>query len=309
MNPTNTLINSFKAFKQQALGVLSIGFMIAAVYFFYPQLLSTTIGKLVCSLLVGLYIYYLQRKATKNLAAALQFIPSGESKAHFDAMISSCNMDPNKIRLRYSYTDSGIAMAMFDTVCIDPLLWNGLESDPEYLKALGVIEQYISPVIPVHIKERLPKFKQILSEGAQRFIFKHELGHVFNNYSEQKLLITGMIGVLAAFIGISVAMATISLSFGAFLLGLLSGGLADLLLSYASNLIFKLREEKNADLFAVTYSSPEDIEAAANFFEAHQKIVNAHVEPDNILALLPQQLLTGHPDGKSRAGYLRKCSA
>ena len=76
-------------------------------------------------------------------------------------------------------------------------------------------------------------------------------------------------------------------------------------LTYSSNVLFKYNEEKKADLFASKYSTTEEINAAANFFEEYQKYANEYQVSMGIASRIPQVVLSGHPDGKSRACYLR----
>lgn len=305
MNVSNSLINLLKAFKQQAIGVINIGCIIAVFYFVSPFLFATLWCRLAISLFIGLYLYFIHKRASANLVAGLLFTPTGEQKDHFEELIRTCDMKPENLKLRYSYTDTGMAMAIHDAVCIDPMVWNGLESDPQAHKAVEVLEQHVMPAMPLYAKERIRKFKHLLTPAVQDFIFKHELGHIAYNYSAKKLLLAGVIGAVATFVGISVAVANSLLGYGAFVLGLLVGGLADVVLSYVSNLVFKLKEEKAADKFAVDYSSRNDIQAAAHFFQAHQAVVDTHREEDNILHMLPSALISGHQNGKNRARYLR----
>ena len=91
----------------------------------------------------------------------------------------------------------------------------------------------------------------------------------------------------------------------ALFIGMIVGGMSDIVLTYASNIFFKLREEKKADIFAAEQSSAEEIEAAAQFFEQHLKLVDTYKEPNSLFAYLPSSVLTGHPDGTNRASYLR----
>jgi hypothetical protein len=305
MNLNNSIVNVLKSFKQQAIGVVNIGLMVGAFYFLFPTHFVTLMGKVLISLFIGFYLYFISKKADTNKIAGLLFTPTGEHKDHFEELIRTCDMKPENLKLRYSYTDTGIAMAAYAAVCIDPMMWNGLESDPQAHKAVEAIEQYVMPAVPLYAKERIHKFKSMLTPAVQDFIFKHELGHIAHNYSSKKLLLTGAIGALATFLGITAALSSILLGYGAFFVGLLVGGVADVVLSYVSNLFFKLQEEKAADKFAVDYSSRNDIQAAARFFEAHQTVVDTHREEDNILQMLPSALISGHQNGKDRARYLR----
>lgn len=295
------LLNSLK---QQIIGTINLSLPIIALYYIYPPLIVTFWGSIVTSLVIGSYVLYLHYRIAKNSIAPLQFIPSGLHKDQFDAAIRACGIDPKTINLRYSFTNEGIAMATFNTICIDPLVWHGFDEDPAFSQAQLVIAQHITPTLPPLALTRIQTCKALLSEPAQRFLFKHELGHVVQNYSYKKLVLTGIIAATAAYSGIQTAMALSGMIAG--IVGILVGCAVDLLLSYASNATFKSREEYNADLFAVMYSTKEEISAAADFFEKYQDIILTHQEPGSLVLLFPSRMLSGHYDGKSRAEYLRK---
>lgn len=303
-----TIINFIKAFKQQALGVINLTGLVITLCYFYPTLLSSVSGRILCSVIIGIYVFFLNYQATKKIAASLQYVPSGATKELFEQAIQNCNMDPAAIRLRYGYTDEAIAMMIINTIAIDPLLWNDLNEDPEAIKCTNIINTLVIPVISVEKQQRLNNFKQALSAPVQQFIFKHELGHVYHNYAYKKLFLIFIISMLATFCGLVITQLLLSaLGFGAIFLGALIGGCVDILLSYASNVFFKLYEEKRADFFAVQHSSLEEIEAAAQFFERCQEIRDMYPEPDNLFFKIPTVVLSGHMDGKSRATYLRSC--
>ena len=90
--------------------------------------------------------------------------------------------------------------------------------------------------------------------------------------------------------------------------GMFVGGVMDMMQTYAINYFFKLKEEREADLFAIHFSTSEEIEAAATFFEKHQEILNTHGEKSFLTSYLPSTVLTGYPDGKQRAAWLRRCN-
>ena len=68
--------------------------------------------------------------------------------------------------------------------------------------------------------------------------------------------------------------------------GMVVAGTLDLLLTYASNLLFRARQEINADFFAARTCSDAELEEAAAFFESYEAIKNSHPEP-GILAKVP----------------------
>lgn len=301
--------NIFSPFKQQIIGIFNLSLPILFFAWAYPTVIITEHGKLICSFLLGFYVWYMNYKTTRNQAKILKFIPTGESKNAFDKLIHACNINPQTINLRYGYTNEMLAMAMFNTVVVDPLLWLDVEEDPEFIKVTNILKEHVLPTLPALQKERLEKIKQVFTPSIQCFIFRHELAHVIYNYSTKKLLLMGITGFITAYTGISVAVALKHLGGIAIVIGMLAAGVIDLFISYGSNVFFKSFAEKNADAFAAQYSSCEEIEAAAEFFEQLQDIQNVHKDPNNILATLPSIVLSGHLDGKSRGQFLRKLAA
>ncbi|MFA6065857.1 MAG: hypothetical protein WC707_01605 [Candidatus Babeliaceae bacterium] len=303
-----TIINLFKAFKLQIIGVLRLSGIIIFLYQLNSSILWTFQGRIMCSLMMGLYICYLNWQATKNLATSMQYTPSGECKELFDEIIRLCGMDPSTICLRYAYTDEAVAMAIFNTVVIDPSVWHGIEQDAAAIRVIDIVNTHITPTMISEKQRRLFKIKEALSLPAQRFIIKHELGHIYHNYTNKKLFIIGIIGVGVTYLGLITTKTLLGLfGAGAVFFGILVAGIADVILSYGSNVFFKMNEEKKADLFAVQRSSSEDIEAAILFFEQVQEIRDANPDPDNVFFKIPIIILSGHLDGKIRAAYLRSC--
>jgi len=298
----NVLANMLK---QQAIGVINLSIPLILLFLIYPAALGTTVGLIMSALVMGVYVFYLNWKATKNQAAALQYSPTGARKEQFEQMIKECKLDPQGLILRYGYCHEGVAMAMFNTISVDPLVCAGVEDDPQALAVKNILLEHQVPLMSVPQKIRIQKVHEICSPAVQRFIFKHELGHVFYNYSNKKLILVGFIFALAVFGGMAAAFAVAAWGVWAVFFGMLVGGLIDLFLSYSSNLFFKYFAEKNADLFAARFSSLADREAAADFFEKHQIIVETYPEA-NVLAKVPGVILSGHPSGKARARYLRQ---
>lgn len=297
----------FLILKQQIIGVINLSIPLLVLVYFYPTLVFTFPGVLTCSLVMGIYIGFLNYRATKNHANHLQFIPSGQSQYLLEQWITDVGMNPATIQLRYGYCQEGVALAIFNTVVIDPVICNLFDQDPEAMKAKQAIELYVIPTLPQERKNKIARMKEIISPDAQHFIFIHELGHVFYSYSIKKIILNGFIGMFATYCGISVGVIVFTFWGGlpGTICGMVTGGLVDLIVSYLSNIFFKVREEKNADFFAAQRSSPEVINAAAHFFEQHQAIMDSEKERGDILAQLPSTLMTGHPNGKTRAKYLR----
>lgn len=290
--------------KLQAMGVFNLALPVIILAQFYTMQDSV---KLVCSVMIGLYVAYLHYKTAHAHSINLKFEPTGSWKELFEKHIRTCGVDPEKIQLRYGFSNEMIATTTFNTISIDPLLWTLSEHDPKAIEALGVIHQFITPQLSEQQKERLYAIRAILTEPAQRFIIKHEAAHVHYNYSNKKISLMGVIGSIATFSGITITMQLLSYMPGvlAILFGLCTGGLLDLILSQASNYFFKLQEEKKADLFACQYSTQEEIFAAADFFEKFHAITQP-AQPINFWTKkIPSSILTGYLVGSERAVYLR----
>lgn len=240
------------------------------------------------------------------MIASLRYVPTGRWVEDLHAMIVSCGVDPRSIILNYAYTAENIAMTTYNSIVIDPILWSTISDDPESIKIKEIFDAHIAPALSATQKDRLAQIKNIFSANAQRFVFKHELGHVVRNFSQKRLALVWAIGSSAAYAGITAAYMLLPLSgIFALLVGMFFGGVVDLFLTYSSNFFFKVYEEKQADLFAISFSSPEEIEAAALFFEQHQAIIDAQLEPGSLLHYLPSEIVSGHPNGNIRAAYIR----
>jgi hypothetical protein len=292
--------------KQQILGVINLSLPLILLYYVYPALLFCFSGQVFCAVLLAGYVYYLNRKSAKNLVASLRYVPTQQHKEYLEALLASCGYDSKRVSLNYAYTNEQIAMAVYSTIIVDPIVWSITDEDPSALQVKDIFDKYIEPGLTQNAKMRINGMRQILSPAAQRFIFRHELGHVAYNFSYKKLCVLFFTSFCAAYAGIISAIWTLHLGgILALLIGMIVGGISDIVLTYASNVFFKLREEKRADIFAAQHSSAEEIEAAAQFFEQHQNLVDTYKEPNSLLAYLPSSVLTGHPDGINRASYLR----
>ena len=211
--------------------------------------------------------------------------------------------------VRYAYTDDAVAMTLFNVIAVDQMLWSTIEDDPEALKAREVVEKYVLPNVPENKKEMHRVIKNNLTPNVQKFIFRHELAHVFYNYSYRRVLITSIIGAAATGIALTVAfnVKPILGGFVTILISICTGAIADILFSYATNFFFKSYEEKRADIFATRFSSKEEIEEAANFFEQYEQAARKYrAMLGSIMFKLPTTILNGYIDGICRAQYLRK---
>lgn len=169
--------------RQQTIGIINLSLPILACAYFYPDFIQSTIGALVCSLSIGLYLWYLNRTNTANQMKILPYTPTGGYKELLESVITACDINPETVELRYGYTYGSMAMALNNMVIIDPLVCSAFEDDPEAIKIKNIVEMHIFPVTPELQKKSIKAVKQALSRDAQLFIFKHELGHVFYNYS------------------------------------------------------------------------------------------------------------------------------
>ena len=292
--------------KQQILGIINLSMPFIVLYQFYPTVITSLWGMVVCAVLVGLYVYYLNVKQAKNLVASLKFSPSEPCKEEWIRLVQSCNVGENVVSLRYAYTQENTAMAVNQTVIIDPVVWSLSDQDPEAQKVKDIFQKFIEPGLSEVQKLRVAGVRDILTDEAQRFIFRHELGHVVANYSRNKLFLLFGTGVVFSFCGLMVAKFLLPLNgLLAIGFGMVVGGALDLLLAYATNYFFKVRQEREADLFAARYSTPEEIRAAALFLEQHQDLLDVHKDTNDFLSPLPSTLTTGHPNGHTRAAYLR----
>lgn len=292
--------------KQQIIGIIHFAIPLLVAAYFYPPLVFRMDLRILCAIALGIYLAYVHYTNTKKVISQLQFVPTGDYKQQLEQWITDADMDPEKIQLRYGYCNESLAMTMFNTIVIDPMIYTLFEQDPTAQQAKQVIQTYIVPTQSEELKRKISQLKEIMSPQAQQFVFTHELGHVYDHYSIKKIAIIGIIGALTAYIGISTAVSLYPLiGASAVLCAVIIGGLVDLLLSYLSNVLFKLPEEKNADLFAATYNTTDTSAAGADFFEKHQEIIDQHKQYEGLLAQLPSVIASGHPSGKTRAHYLR----
>jgi hypothetical protein len=291
--------------KQQIIGIINLSTPVIILYQFCPSIFLVWYGQIVCALLVALYLLYLNRVAVQQNSAALLYTPTAHYKESLENMIRGCGLQPEEVQIRYAFTNESIAQNMENMVIIDPTLFSEYENDPGANAVLTLFSTTFVRGLTPNGEMRIPAIKEILSSAAQHFIFKHELGHIYYNYTAKKLVVIGMIGFCAAYLAIVAAIKTVPVNgFLAILVGMTVGCVVDLALSYWSNIVFKLSQEKAADQFAVAHSTREDIEAAADFFRKHQEILDTYPE-EGFFANLPSVIKTGHQNGYDRAQTLR----
>ena len=292
--------------QQQLIGVINLSLPLIILYQVYPAIFYTHPGIFICASIVGILVLLLNIRAIKNMVRVLQYSPTDIHKKLLETIVAECGMKSQNVHFLYAYTNEQIAIATFNSVILDPIIWSSIESDPEAIKVINIFEQFTAPTLSVVQKQRIGETKKIFSRDAQIFILKHELAHVHNHSSVKRLIAINIVGFLAAYVSILAAMSVLYIN-GVFAIcaGWLVGCISDLLFTYLSNAIFKSKDEKSADLFAAHYSSKQEINAAADFFEQHQQIVDNHFDRNNLLLFLPSILTTGHPNGRTRARYLR----
>ena len=291
--------------RQQISGIVNLSLPLIIVYAMAPVFLLTWQGQIICSLALGFYLWLVSYQGLMRLTNTLQFSPTGHHKDAFENMMRSCNVDPDKISLKYAYTNESIAMTANKTIVIDPILWHGLLDDPQAVKIEEIYKVHIEPNITDVQKERILAIHNLLTPDAQNFIFKHELGHVVQYYSLKKLMVIFIIGSLSTYSGIITALQALQIhGLVAIAVGMVVGGCIDLFLTYVSNVVFKLQEEKSADRFAVQYSCDKEVQAAADFFKQHGHILDANKKTTGFLCSVPSSIFTGYQKGCDRSAYL-----
>lgn len=305
---------NFTIFKQQLIGTLNLAFPFILISLWVPHYAFLWWVMGLYALAIGVYVFYINRTKSNTLKTVLKHEPSEQYKKLFNDEIERCGIKAASIVLRYAYPgDVGaIAMALYNMVIIDPMLWQGVEGDAEFDKVKNILETQVLPGIPEQQKFLQNQIREIISLDVQKFIFKHELGHIVHNYSNKSLAMIGLVGALATITALTTAYMAMSMFGGlaALITGILVGMASDLGFAYLNNFLFKAREEKKADTFAAQYSSRQEIEAAADFFEKHGHHVHAYKKKvGGLSAIVPSVFLTGHPDGAVRASYLRQLVA
>jgi len=292
---------------QEFTGLIPFAVVMVLLYLFIPHRFFKIGTIIAISLGMGMYVSLNNYVVTQSQIDVLKFSPSELGMKSFEHEISQCGLQPKDITLRYRYDDDSVAVSMFNTVAIDPMIWKGLENDQQAIQAKNTIEKFIIPKLPTSKKLFQDKIKTIMSPEVQKFIFKHELGHIFHNYSLKYIVLAGAMGAVATFIALISAGAAITALGGAaaLMIGLLLGGSTDLILGYSKNIFFKAQEERMADNFATQFSSKEEIEAAANFFEKYEEYAQEYRKELGWNSNIPSILLTGYTDGKTRAKELR----
>lgn len=291
---------------QQIVGCVNLSIPIITLFYFAPYLLHNIIACIVASVALGIYIWYLNYLQHNNLQKNLRYSPTGTHKDLFENIIRSCDVNPETISIKYAYTEQQIAMALGSTIIIDPTTCTICHDDPQATSVMNVFTQLYEPRLNSLAQHRQVWQRQNLTPDIQMFIFKHEIGHIVDNYSYKKLWIIFGIGSLATLSGIITAKLVMNHvgGFTAIVTGILAGAIADLLLTYGSNYFFKVAKERKADIFAAQHSTAEEITQTAHFFAQEHDIIERYKDPKNLWFRLPITILSGHPNGKTRQAYL-----
>lgn len=294
---------------KEIIGILNLSIPLVIAYLLAPESVLSYWGKIIWAIIIGLWIVYINYQAGTAFTRSGARIDNPACMQMLQEEVRRCNLNPDDVCLQYKYIDDAVGMAAFNTVMIDPMLWTDKEiEDDKLAQDIRIIfERCTLPSIDQHKRELHARIKESLSSDARRFIFRHELGHIAYDYSRKKIMLIGAIMTCAAYSGLTVAGLALAPLGGiaALLLGMTTGGIIDVALSFASNIVFKAAEEKKADLFAAQHSSPQEIEAAAQFFENYEQHAHAYKKAAGLSTLIPGIVLSGHPSGQTRATYLR----
>jgi hypothetical protein len=267
--------------------------------------------------LIGLYaalaIAFINYSGTKKFLAGLKFPIINENRKIFDLQMQEVGLNPQDVNLLYAFSDLSIAKTVFNTVILDPFCWSDIVGDNNHKQVTDIIKKHILTQASEHKKKMYAVITAACTGPVQRFIFKHELGHLVDNYSYKDIFISSIITGITVIIGTSVGILTVPF-YGisiAYIAAVCSGVLLDLTLSwFFKNFLFKSNKEIEADYFAARYSTPEEIRAASDFFELYEKEASLlrSIEDESWTDLSPR-LFKGYPSSSERVRYLRKLAA
>lgn len=303
------IINTFKALQTNALGTINlVGLPLILFIYLQPAGIPLELIVLLAGLATGLRLYFMHKKAARNLINTLQYRPTGQHLALTDEILQPNKASAAHVSIRYAYTQEGIAMAIDDVVVIDPMLMSLWSDDPQAFAVQEIYAQHIAPTLTEKQLERLTKTKLALTAPAQRFILRHEIGHILQRFTSKKLILIGLTGFIMTIAAFYAAIWTIAIagSLSASIFGIVVGMMSDLSVTYLINVTYKRYCEIDADRYAAQTSSVEEITAAAEFFDRHQEIIDATTEYTNLFSYLPCVIASGHENGHARATKLRR---
>ena len=260
------------------IAMINLSTPIVVLFIVYPALLHNPIIKLLCSLGIGLYIWLIYYFQTKNLKKKFIDLPSTDYRVTFDAIIKSCNAKPEDFTIKYAYTAQQLAITFRNTIIIDPINFTLCNSDSNCQLTIANYKQHSLPHLNL-FQQKLEEVRQSdFNDQVQKFIVRHEIGHIINHYTNKKLFILFASGFLVTWFSISIAQLLISMVHISIVLiaTYLFAIMIDHLLTFASNYIFKAIAEKNADLFAAKHSTVQEITATAHFFSKEHEITEQY---------------------------------
>jgi len=289
---------------QEIIGIIQLSIPIIILYSIVPKRFFNYLI-IPCSLAMGIFFIFSNYQLTRNTINSLTLIPSGSCMNSFENEVTRCGLNSKNIHLYYRHNGDSIARTGFNTVIIDPMIWKNTEDDPQ----IPAIKKHLNEVLPNPTLSMLNKIKNMFSLKAQNFFLRHELGHIFHNFSNKYIISLGAIGFLETLGALTIATTAIPVlgGIGAISIGILTGCILDLSLTYLNNVFFKAQEELRADAFAAKFSSQEEIEEVANFFEKYEELfTNDYDEKMGLLAYLSKTIFTGYPSTPARIQHLRK---
>ena len=158
-------------FLAQLIGTLNIALPLVLGYQIAPEAMLSRPGIVVSAGVVGAYLYCINYRQSKNQQNVLLYKPSGETQKQLADEIIKCGMDPEDIALRYSYLNDSIASSNFNTICIDPMVWKGLEEGGDVEPVRDVIERHILPSVPEQNKQMQDHIKKNDYTGCTALYF------------------------------------------------------------------------------------------------------------------------------------------
>lgn len=293
----------------QMIAISRLFLPIAVGYLIAPEFTLSRAGALVLSTIFALGMFYQLYQSSMKEANTVVYVPTGDVLTSLQSEIKRCGMEPEAIKIGYTYLFDQVAQSLFSTIKIDPLVWKNCDNDPVKQQIITVLDTHVMPAAPADRTAFIQAINSHLTPEAQRFIFRHELGHIASSDSLKR--ISSFSGIVFATIasGITIVgvLAPVITIIPAAIAGLVVACLVDILLSAINNHFTKAAQEKNADIFATQMSSFEETVAAAEFFKAYDEAMHTHLSMSpTIFTLLglPSSYARGYYSGAQRSEYL-----
>ena len=264
------------------------------------------------SVAIGAISYGLNNLFTKNFETLCKnvhvFAPSKEHKAWFDQELCRMGVDPEKIAIRYIFTGGMLASTYEGIIVIDPLTWNTDDIICKNARTFYVSALHGSGKWNQQIDAFFEKIRQVSTPESQRFIFRHEVGHLVAGDVKKRIIAGSLLAISNCYLSMSFAHYVTDSPVKRNMITIASILSTSLLFNALYNNIFIALQENNADIFAAQYSTKEEILAAADFFEAHGKALDElqHAQGTWFSSKRFGKLVSGHMRGEERAQFLRK---